>query len=177
MKCESAKRPFTRWRETLVLAGVAMLLAGCPDYWSVANLKDNPMDRAIATGDYAVHMKETRERLLKRFPIGQPVSRVSRYLESVGAKCGISKGVSGSVTCRYSQHKDTVFRTAFSEYLEHRRIYDFNIDLKHQRGLLRDVRVCRRITVIRYKGTLTDYSERIEYPFKCPKGQNKKGGI
>ena len=160
----------------LVLAGAAMLLTGCPDYFGKrAHLRDNPMDQAIATGIESDHMKETRDRLLKRFPIGRPVVPIRRYLESVGAECRSSEGTGDAVSCRYSQHEDLVFRTAISESLEIRSIYDFRIDLMHQRGLLRDVRVCRRITVIRYKGTLTDYSERIEYPFKCPKGQDKKG--
>ena len=140
----------------LVLAGAAILLAGCSDYWSVANFKDNPMDHALAegTGDNSTHMKAVRDRLLKKFPVGQPVPQVTLYLESVGAKCRNSKGVGETVTCRYSQHMDTVLRTPFSEYLEVRDKYDFRIDLKHRRSLLRDVYVCRRITVIKYKGRL-----------------------
>ncbi len=160
----------------LVLAGAAMLLAGCPDYWVLkGHLKDNPMDQAIATGIESDHMTEARDRLLKRFLVGQPVAPVRRYLESIGAKCRNSGGTGETVTCRYSQHMDTVFRTAFSEYLEYREKFDFRIDLMHKRGLLREVRVCRQTTVIRYKGTLTDYSEHTEYPMKCLKGQDKKG--
>ena len=163
----------------LVLAGAAILLAGCSDYWSVANFKDNPMDHALAGGTVynSTHMKTVRDRLLKRFPVGQPVIQVTQYLESVGAKCRNSKGVGETVTCRYSQHMDIVLRTPFREYLENRRIYEFRMDLMHRRGLLRGIRVCRQTTVIRYKGTLTDYSERIEYPMECPEGQNTKGGI
>ncbi len=161
----------------LVLAGAAVLLQGCSDYWSVANFKDNPMDNALAegTGDNSTHMKTVRDRLLKRFPVGRPVTQVTQYLESVGAKCRNSKGARETITCRYSQHMDTVLRTPFSEYLEVRDKYDFRIDLKHRRSLLRDVQVCRRITVIKFKGTLTDYSERIVYPMECLKGQDKKG--
>ena len=161
----------------LVLAGAAVLLQGCSDYWSVANFKDNPMDNALAegTGDNSKHMKTVRDRLLKQFPVDQSITRVTQYLESVGAKCQNSKGARETVTCRYSQHMDTVFRTPFTEYLVTRRIYDFRMDLMHRLGLLRDVHVCRRITAIKYKGMFNDYNERIEYPFECLKEQNKKG--
>ena len=71
MKSGNEKRPDTRWWQMLVLAGVTMLLVGCSDYRLLANLKDNPMDQAIATGAPGSDLEETRERLLKRFPVGQ----------------------------------------------------------------------------------------------------------
>lgn len=176
MRIGKQKRHGTRWRQILVLAGAAMLLAGCADYFGKrAHLKDNPMDQAIATGDEFAHMKETRDRLLRRFPIGQPIAPIRRYLESVGAECRTSKGTGETATCRYSQYEDLVYRTPISQSLVTRSIYDFRIDLRHLRGLLRDVRVCRRITRIHHRGTFTDDIERIEYPMECLKGQDKKG--
>ena len=161
----------------LVLAGAAMLLQGCADYFvKMAHLKDNPMDQAIATGIESDHMKETRDRLLKRYPIGRPVAPIRRYLESVGAKCRKSSGTGETVTCRYSQYMDVVFRTPIGEFPEIRDIYDFRIDLMARRGLLGDVRVCRRTTVIWFKGTNSDGKKRIEHPLKCIEGQNTNGG-
>ena len=158
----------------LVLAGAAILLQGCTGYFvKEAHLKDNPMDQAILTGDEGKHMKGTRERLLKRFPIGQPVGPVKRYLESVGAKCGESAGDNVAATCRYSQVVDIVLRTPIGDFPEVRSICNFRIVLVAQQGRMRDVRVCRQTTVIWYN----DGNKRAEYPMKCPEGQNTKGGI
>lgn len=100
----TGKRTETRWRQMLVLAGAAMLLAGCSDYWLVANLKDNPMDQAIDTLIEADHMRETRDRILKRFPLGQPAVQLKLYLESVGAKCRASpqSAATANTRTRYS---------------------------------------------------------------------------
>jgi hypothetical protein len=160
----------------LVLAGAAMLLTGCADYFfKMAHLKDNPMDQAVATGIESDHMKEARDRLLKRFPIGRPVASVRRYLESVGAKCLNSKDTSEKVICRYSKHTDIVLRTPLGDIPEYRSIYDFRMELTNRRGLLRGVRVCRRIWVIDYRGRSADRKKRVEVPMECPDGQNTKG--
>jgi hypothetical protein len=166
------------WRQLKLIPATAaiLLLQGCTDYFvKEGHLSNNPMDEAIRTGISSYHMKETRDRILKRFRPGQPVVELSRYLESVGAKCRTPEGAGKIVTCRYSQYTDLVFRTPFGESLEYRDTSYFRIELMHQRGLFRDVRVCRRITRIRYKGTLTDYSERAEFPMKCSKEPDKKG--
>ena len=177
MRSENERRPDTGWRQMLVLAGAATLLTGCGYLvFNVGDLKDNPMDQAIATGIESDQMKETRDRLLKRYPIGGPVASVRRYLESVGAKC-LSAGDNGTkVTCRYSKHTDIVLRTPLGDIPEIRSIYDFRIELSHERGQLRGVRVCRRISVIEYRGTSADRKKRIEIPMECPEGQNTKGG-
>ena len=160
----------------LVLAGAAMLLQGCGYLvFNVGDLKDNPMDQAIATGIQSDHMRETRDRLLKRFPIGQPVAPVRRYLEGIGAKCWKSGDTGTTVTCRYSKYTDVVFRTPLGDILEIRDTYDFRIEIVHKRGLLRDVLVCRQITRDWFKGAISDRRKRIKYPMKCPDGQNKKG--
>ena len=176
MRSENERRPDTGWRQMLVLAGAATLLTGCGYLvFNVGDLKDNPMDQAIATGIESDQMKETRDRLLKRYPIGGPVASVRRYLESVGAKC-LSAGDNGTkVTCRYSKHTDIVLRTPLGDILEIRDTYDFRIELVHKRGLLRDVRVCRQITRDWFKGAISDRRKRIKYPMKCPDGQNTKG--
>ena len=175
MRSRRIRRPDTTWWQMLVLAGVAMLLVGCSDYRLLANLKDNPMDQAIATGAPGSDLEETRERLLKRFPVGQPVAPVIRYLKSVGASCRNSQGSSETVTCRYFQKMDLVFSTPVGESLEIRDTFDFHIDLKHRRGVLWDARVCLTITVIRYRGTLTNHKNRTKYPIKCSREQNRKG--
>ena len=133
------------------------------------------MDQAILTGDEFKHMKETRDRLLKRFPIGRPVAPAKRYLESVGAKCGESSGTNVAVTCRYSQYMDIVLRTPIGDFPEIRHIYNFRIVLVAQNGRLRDFLVCRQTTAIRFKGAGSDREKRTEYPMKCPEGQNTKG--
>ena len=177
MKSGNEKRPDTMLRQMFVLAGAAILLQGCAGYFvKMAHLKDNPMDQAIATGDEGVHMKETRDRLLKRFPIGQPVAPVKRYLESVGARCRETSGANVKVTCRYSQNMDIVFRTPIGDFPEIRSIYNFRIVLLAQQGRLRDVRVCRRITVIWFNDTKSDGRKRVEYPVKCLKGQARREG-
>lgn len=175
--CENTKRVVSREPPRLILAGAMIfLLQGCADYFvKTAHLKDNPMDQAIATGIESDHMKETRDRLLKRFPIGRPVAPIRRYLESVGAKCRGSSGTGETVICRYSQHMDTVFRTPIGEFPEIRRSYDFRIDLLPKQGILRDVRVCRRTTVIWFNGTNSEGKKRSEHPLKCLKGQKTKG--
>ncbi len=135
------------------------------------------MDQAILTGMESKHMKETRDRLLKRFPIGQPVAPAKRYLENVGAKCGESSGANVAVTCRYSQYMDIVLRTPIGDFPDSRDIYTFRIDLLAQQGRLRDVRVCEQITRVWFRGAGSDRNERTEYPMECPEGQNTKGGI
>lgn len=177
MRRGSEKRNF-RWGQLKLIPAIAvfLLLQGCSDYFvKEGHLSNNPMDEAIRTGISSYHMKETRDRILKRFRPGQPVMELSRYLESVGARCKKSEGAGNLVTCWYSQYVDLVFRTPFGESLEYRDTNYFRIELMHQRGLFRDVRVCRRITRIWSKGTLTDFSERVEIPMKCSKEPNKKG--
>lgn len=160
----------------LVLSGAAMLLQGCAYFvLNVGDLGDNPMDQAIATGIESDQMKETRDRLLKRFPIGRPVESARRYLESVGAKCLNSDGAGTKVICRYSKHTDVVLRTPLGDIPEFRSIYDFRIELTNRRSLLRGVRVCRRIWVIEYRGAPADRKKRVEVPMECPDGQNTKG--
>ena len=170
------KRPGTRWRQALGLAGAAMLLQGCAYYvFNLGDFKNNPMDQAIATGNQDDHMKETRERLLKRYPIGRPVASVSDYLQSVGAKCRGGQNASAPVTCRYSKYADIVLRTPLGDIREIRHTYKFHIDLFHQRRLLRDVHVCRQTTVTWFRGTKSGSKESEEHPLKCLKGQNTKG--
>ena len=160
----------------LVLAGAAMLLQGCADHFvKMAHLKDNPMDQAILTGMESKHMKETRDRLLKRFPIGRPVAPAKRYLESVGAKCRESSGANTTVTCRYSQIVEVVLRTPIGDFPRIRNIYNFRIDLLAQQGRLRDVRVCEQITRVWFRGAGSDRKIHTEYPMECPEGQNTKG--
>ena len=162
----------------LVLAGAAMLLQGCTGYFvKMSHLKDNPMDQAVFTGNEFKHMQETRERLLKRFPIGRPVAPAKRYLESVGAKCRESSGANVTVTCRYSQIVDVVLRTPIGDFPEIRSIYTFRIDLSARQGRLRGVRVCEQITRIWFKDAGSGRKKRTEYPMECPERQNTKGGI
>ena len=170
------KRTGTRWRQLLVLAGAAMLLQGCAYYvFNLGDFKDNPMDQAIATGNQDDHMKETRERLLKRYPIGRPVATVREYLQSVGAKCRNGQNTGAPVTCRYSKYADDVLRTPLGDILEIRDTHNFRIELIHRRGLLREVRVCRQITREWFDGVIPERTERTEYPMECLNGQNTKG--
>lgn len=156
-------RPDARWRQTLGLADAAIMLTGCADYFGKrAHLGDNPMDQAIATRIESDHMKETRDRMLKKFPIGRPVASVSRCLQSVGAKCPNAERTGTTVTCRNSKHTDIVLRTPLGDIPEIRSIYDFRIELSNSRDLLRDVRVCRRILVIEYRATFADRKNRID---------------
>ena len=133
------------------------------------------MDQAIATGNQDDHMKETRERLLKRHPIGRPVASVSDYLQSVGAKCRNGQNAGAPVTCRYSKYADHVLRTPLGDIREIRDTYNFRIELFHQTELLREVRVCRQTTREWFDGATSKRKERIKYPMKCPEGQNTKG--
>ena len=176
MKRSNENRIVARRPQMLIPAVAAiLLLQGCDYVLEMGHLKDNPMDQAIDTLIEADQMRETRSRILKRFPLGRPAVQLRRYLESVGSQCegASSKGI--AATCRYKQHQDTVFRTPFTKSREIRRIYDFRIELLQRRGLLSDVRVCRRIITIHYRGTITDYNERIEQPIKCLDGRHKKG--
>ena len=145
------------------------LLPGCTDYViKRGHLKDNPMDQAIATGDEGVHFQEARDRLLKRFPLGPPVMTVSRYLESVGAKCRRPKAGNASVVCDYRQKEDLVLRTPVGEFLSIRSLYDFRISLAGSRQRLSGVEVCRRITAVYFKETSGKPVSRREYPMRCP---------
>lgn len=176
MKLRNGNR-IVAWRPQMLIPAVAsiLLLQGCDYALEMGHLKDNPMDQAIDTLIEADHMRETRDRILKRFPIGRPAAQLRQYLESVGSRCKEASGKGIAAICRYKQHQDTVFRTPFGRSRENRRIYDFRIELLQRRGLLSDVRVCRRIIIVRYRGTITDYSERIELPIKCLDGRHKKG--
>jgi hypothetical protein len=155
----------------VVLSTVAAtaLLPGCTDYViKRGHLKDNPIDQAISMGDEGVHFQEARDRLLKRFPLGTPVVTVSRYLESVGAKCRRSKAGNASVVCDYRQKEDLVLRTPVGEFLSTRSLYDFRISLAESRQGLSGIEVCRRITAVYFNEISGKPESRSEYPMRCP---------
>lgn len=177
MRHRNGNQILARRLRILIPSVVAMLLLqGCSDYFiKEAHLTNNPMDEAIREGSETALAKRTREILLERFPLRHPIKSVRDYLEGVGAKCNKPEKETGKIICSYTQYNEMVFRTPIGEFPEFRSLYTFHIELLHAQKLIRNLRVCLQITVIRYRGTLTDYSERIEYPMECPEGQNKKG--
>ena len=153
----------------MILAVAAtLLLPGCADYViKMGHLKDNPMDQAVGTGNEFTHLQETRDRLLKRFPLGQPVREVKRYLESVGATCRQQKLNSAIVDCGYRQREDAVLRTPIGDFLRIRSLYDFRISLASSKQRLSRIEVCRRITRNYYEELSGKPVRRLIFPFEC----------
>jgi len=151
----------------LVLAvGATALLPGCADYvMKLGHLKVNPMDEAVATGIASRHQQEIRARLLRRFPLGHPVSEIRRYLEGVSARCHTTSTDSKAVVCRYAQHLDSVLRTPLGDRPHIRTTFDFTITLSQARGYLRGVAVCQTITNVRYRHGAE--ASRDVFPMKC----------
>lgn len=157
----------------LPMAATALLLQGCVDYFVLqGHLKDNPMDQAVASGLEPDHLKLTRAGLLERFPIGRPVPEVTRYLESVGAKCRRPKAGNASVVCDYRQKEDLVLRTPVGAFSSIRSLYDFRISLAESRHRLSGIEVCRRITAVYFNETSGKPVSRREYPMSCPADLN-----
>jgi hypothetical protein len=157
------------------VVATAMPLPSCVDYFVIqGHLKDNPMDQAIATGDEFVHLRETRDRLLKRFPIGRPIVEVRRYLESVGASCRRRGPNDATIDCEYRQKEDTVLRTPIGDFISIRSLYDFRISLAESRQRLSEIRVCQRITRIYYEEPSDKPVRSRTYPFECKIDPNLK---
>jgi len=157
------------------LAATALMMQGCVDYVVLeGHLKDNPMDQAIASGDEAAHLTETRERLLKRFPLGRPLHDARRYLESVGATCRSRRPSDAVVLCDYRQKVDKAFRTPIGSFLSVRLLYDFRISLSALRQQLSGVEICRRVTVVHYREFSDKPMQRQTYPFECRSDPNPK---
>jgi hypothetical protein len=146
----------------------ALLPQGCVDYFVLqGHLKDNPMDQAIASGMGSYHLKYTRAGLLESFPIGEPVLRVRRYLESVGATCRSPRRRDRVDVCAYRQKRDTVLRTPIGDFPSMTSIYDFRISQAASRQRLSGIKVCQRLTRIHYEEPSDKPVRTLTYPFEC----------
>jgi hypothetical protein len=161
-----ASRTTVRLGVMVLAVGATVLLPGCAYYAiKMGHLKDNPMDEAVATGIASRHQQEIRARLLRRFPLGRPVSEIRRYLEGVGARCHTTSPDSKAVVCRYAQHLDSVLRTPLGDRPHIRTTFDFTITLSQVGGRLRGVAVCQTIANVRYRHGAE--ASRDVVPMKC----------